>query len=157
FVVQSYNLIPNLNALQNVMLPMEFAGVSRSERRERAAALLDQVGLKGGKQERRPAKLSGGEQQRVAIARALANRPKLILADVPGVSLDAGPDRTTCHVTHNEIAPMTRPTMTSLRWCMPRYMRDAPTASGTRNAAAIAIVRPIRLRVCQQTMIAMAP
>jgi len=88
FVFQSYNLIPNLNALQNVMLPMEFAGVSRSERRTRAEALLDQVGLKGGKQQRRPAKLSGGEQQRVAIARALANRPKLILADEPTGNLD---------------------------------------------------------------------
>jgi len=89
FVFQSYNLIPNLSALQNVMLPMEFAGVSRSERRERAEALLDQVGLKGAKQQRRPAKLSGGEQQRVAIARALANRPKLILADEPTGNLDS--------------------------------------------------------------------
>jgi putative ABC transport system ATP-binding protein len=89
FVFQSYNLIPNLSALQNVMLPMEFAGVSRGERRERAEGLLDQVGLKGGKQQRRPAKLSGGEQQRVAIARALANRPKLILADEPTGNLDS--------------------------------------------------------------------
>jgi putative ABC transport system ATP-binding protein len=89
FVFQSYNLIPNLDALQNVMLPMEFAGVSRRDRRERAAALLDQVGLEGAKQERRPAKLSGGEQQRVAIARALANRPKLILADEPTGNLDS--------------------------------------------------------------------
>jgi putative ABC transport system ATP-binding protein len=71
------------------MLPMEFAGVSRSERGARAEALLDQVGLKGGKQQRRPAKLSGGEQQRVAIARALANRPKLILADEPTGNLDS--------------------------------------------------------------------
>ena len=64
-------------ASQNVMLPMEFAGVSRTRAaRARAIALLEQVGLKGGKQERRPAKLSGGEQQRVAIARALANRPE---------------------------------------------------------------------------------
>ena len=89
FVFQSYNLIPNLDALQNVMLPMEFAGVSRGERRERAEGLLDQVGLKGGKQQRRPAKLSGGEQQRVAIARALANRPRLILADEPTGNLDS--------------------------------------------------------------------
>ena len=56
---QSYNLIPNLTAVQNVMLPMEFAGVSRSDRRERAAALLDQVGLKGGKQQRRPGEVVG--------------------------------------------------------------------------------------------------
>jgi putative ABC transport system ATP-binding protein len=89
FVFQSYNLIPNLSALQNVMLPMEFAGMSRTDRRERAVALLDQVGLKGAKQERRPAKLSGGEQQRVAIARALSNRPRLILADEPTGNLDS--------------------------------------------------------------------
>ena len=89
FVFQSYNLIPNLSAVQNVMLPMELAGVARAERRQRAQALLDQVGLGGAKQQRRPAKLSGGEQQRVAIARALANRPKLVLADEPTGNLDS--------------------------------------------------------------------
>jgi putative ABC transport system ATP-binding protein len=89
FVFQSYNLIPNLNAVENVMLPMEFAGVSKSDRRARAVALLEQVGLDGAKQERRPGKLSGGEQQRVAIARALANRPGLILADEPTGNLDS--------------------------------------------------------------------
>jgi len=100
FVFQSYNLIPNLSALQNVMLPMEFAGVSRSDRRGRAEALLDQVGLKGGKQQRRPAKLSGGEQQRVAIARALANRPKLILADEPTGNLDSKTGRIIVSLLH---------------------------------------------------------
>ncbi len=89
FVFQSYNLIPNLDAIQNVMLPMEFAGVGKSERKERAISLLDQVGLSGNKQTRRPGKLSGGEQQRVAIARALANRPGLILADEPTGNLDS--------------------------------------------------------------------
>jgi putative ABC transport system ATP-binding protein len=100
FVFQSYNLIPNLSALQNVMLPMEFAGVARNDRRERAEALLDQVGLKGGKQLRRPAKLSGGEQQRVAIARALANRPKLILADEPTGNLDTKTGRVIVSLLH---------------------------------------------------------
>ncbi len=89
YVFQSYNLIPNLNALQNVMLPMEFAGVPRGERQKRAQDLLEQVGLDAGKQSRRPGRLSGGEQQRVAIARALANRPKLILADEPTGNLDS--------------------------------------------------------------------
>jgi putative ABC transport system ATP-binding protein len=100
FIFQSYNLIPNLTAVQNVMLPMEFAGVSRYERRERAEALLDQVGLKGGKQQRRPAKLSGGEQQRVAIARALANRPRLILADEPTGNLDSKTGRVIVSLLH---------------------------------------------------------
>jgi putative ABC transport system ATP-binding protein len=100
FVFQSYNLIPNLTALQNVMLPMEFAGTSKHDRRERAVALLDQVGLKGQKQERRPSKLSGGEQQRVAIARALSNRPKLILADEPTGNLDSKTGRVIVSLLH---------------------------------------------------------
>lgn len=89
FVFQNYNLVPNLTALENVMLPMEFARVSRKERIERAQQLLEQVGLNADKQKRKPARLSGGEQQRVAIARALANRPRLILADEPTGNLDS--------------------------------------------------------------------
>ena len=89
YVFQNYSLIPNLTALENVMLPMEFDGKSVSERKVRASKLLDQVGLKGGEQDRKPAKLSGGQQQRVAIARALANKPKLILADEPTGNLDS--------------------------------------------------------------------
>src|SRR6185436_2948090 len=89
YVFQNYNLVPNLSALENVMLPLEFAGVNKTERRTRAAKLLAQVGLDGDKQSRKPARLSGGEQQRVAIARALANQPKLILADEPTGNLDS--------------------------------------------------------------------
>jgi putative ABC transport system ATP-binding protein len=88
FVFQQYNLVPNLTAIENVMLPMEFAGVGSAKRRARAQELLQQVGLEGAKQQRKPARLSGGEQQRVAIARALANKPKLILADEPTGNLD---------------------------------------------------------------------
>ncbi len=88
FVFQAYNLIPNLTALENVMLPMEFGGTAVDARTKRAADLLKQVGLSEPKHARRPARLSGGEQQRVAIARALANSPKLILADEPTGNLD---------------------------------------------------------------------
>src|SRR6201988_340913 len=65
FVFQNYNLVPNLTATENVMLPMEFIGVGKVERRERARKLLDQAELTGAKQERKPSRLSGGEQQRV--------------------------------------------------------------------------------------------
>jgi ABC-type lipoprotein export system ATPase subunit len=88
FVFQSFNLIPNLSALENVMLPMEFAGVAADERKRRAASLLEQVDLSK-RSSHRPRELSGGEQQRVAIARALANNPRLVLADEPTGNLDS--------------------------------------------------------------------
>lgn len=89
FIFQGYNLIPNLSAIENVMIPLEFAGISMKERKNRAQKLLLQVGLDEDKQRRKPGRLSGGEQQRVAIARALANKPKLILADEPTGNLDS--------------------------------------------------------------------
>lgn len=101
FVFQGYNLVPNLTALENVMLPMEFNKVPKKQRLERAKQLLDQVGLKDDKQKRKPGKLSGGEQQRVAIARALANKPKLILADEPTGNLDSQTGKMIFDLLHN--------------------------------------------------------
>lgn len=89
FVFQSYNLIPNLTAIENVLLSMEFGKLPRAKRLPQANLLLDWVGLDASKRDRRPTRLSGGEQQRVAIARALANRPQVILADEPTGNLDA--------------------------------------------------------------------
>ena len=121
FVFQSFNLLPKLNVLQNVELPMVYAGMGGRERRERAMESLRQVDL-AHRVKNRPNQLSGGQQQRVAIARALVNDPKIILADEPTGNLDthtgelilnlfrdlSRQGRTVILVTHNpEIAAVT--------------------------------------------------
>ena len=113
FVFQSYNLIPHQTVLENVELALTLSGVSKEERRQRAAAVLERVGL-GDKLKSKPNQLSGGQMQRVAIARALVNDPEIILADEPTGALDTGSsvqimeilkeiskDRLIVMVTHN--------------------------------------------------------
>lgn len=88
FVFQSFNLMPRMTLLENVALPMVYAGIGRRERQDRAAAALTQVGL-GDRLDHQPNEISGGQMQRVAIARAIVNRPAVIMADEPTGNLDS--------------------------------------------------------------------
>ncbi len=101
FVFQQYNLIPNLSALENVMLALEFGGLAASKRKTRALDLLVAVGIDEDQARRRPGKLSGGQQQRVSIARALANQPAFILADEPTGNLDSETGKTIFKLLHD--------------------------------------------------------
>ena len=97
FVFQSFNLLPKLTALDNVALPMVYAGVSKVERTARASQLLTELGL-GTRLDHMPAELSGGQRQRVAIARALANDPAIIMADEPTGNLDSKASLDVMHI-----------------------------------------------------------
>ena len=88
FVFQAYNLVPVLSAAENVEFVMLLQGIAANERRARAEAILNDVGL-AGKHDRRPAELSGGQQQRVAVARAIVSNPSIVLADEPTANLDS--------------------------------------------------------------------
>ncbi len=140
FIFQSFQLLPRLTAVQNVELPMIYAGIAAAERRDRAVALLERVGL-GDRLANRPTQMSGGQQQRVAIARALANTPDLLLADEPTGALDTATGQevlalfdelnsqglTLCIVTHdNEVAARARRRIA---------FRDGLIVSDDRNGA----------------------
>lgn len=92
FIFQQYNLLPKLNLLENVEVPLMYSGVAKGERKKRAKEMLDMVGL-GDKTRNKPSQLSGGQQQRVSIARALSNHPSVILADEPTGALDSRTSR----------------------------------------------------------------
>lgn len=100
FVFQSFNLLPKLNVLKNVELPMVYGGKKPQERKERAMELLEMVGL-GDKWKNRPNELSGGQKQRVAIARSLTNNPKILLADEPTGNLDSQSEKEIMEIFKN--------------------------------------------------------
>ena len=104
FIFQNFNLLPRLNALENVTLPLLYSGKSKKERVELALKALENVGLKD-RTHHRPNQLSGGQQQRVSIARAIAGTPKLILADEPTGSLDLNTAKEIFELLNNQKKP----------------------------------------------------
>jgi putative ABC transport system ATP-binding protein len=155
FVFQQFNLLARTSALDNVMLPLTYAGIRGRDRRQRAADALDKVGL-GDRLHHRPNELSGGQQQRVAIARALANEPAILLADEPTGALDSktGTEiiglfqrlhrelgQTVIYVTHDPF--IARHTERIIRFADGRLVGDdrvaSPLAAGTPRPSELAL------------------
>lgn len=134
FVFQSYNLLPRTSALDNVAMPLLYQGVSKKERRKRAEAALDRLGL-ADRTRHEPSELSGGQQQRVAIARALVTEPRMILADEPTGNLDSTSGQDVLQVFHdlNEagrtIVLITHDAAVAARATRQIYMRDGRIAA----------------------------
>jgi len=160
FVFQFFNLLPKLNVIQNVELPMIYSGVPGQERRKRAMEALEMVGM-ANRSRHRPSQLSGGQQQRAAIARALVNNPRIIFADEPTGNLDShtgeailhlfrklsGEGRTIVLVTHDpEIAAVTprRIEIRDGRIALKVDMTLAGLARQTESAASAAASQPAR-------------
>jgi putative ABC transport system ATP-binding protein len=148
FVFQSYNLIPRTSAVANVELPLVYAGVKKAERRRRAVAALETVGL-GDRLEHLPSELSGGQQQRVAVARAIVTNPAIVLADEPTGNLDStathevldvldrlnATGRTVVIITHEpDVAARARRTIRLLDGCIVEDHRRAATFDAVATA-----------------------
>ena len=140
FIFQSFNLIPRTSALRNVELPLAYAGVRPAERRERALAALDRVGL-ADRVEHLPSELSGGQQQRVAVARAIATEPVLLLADEPTGALDSHSTEEVLHlfdelaVAGRTVVVITHETEVAQHAKRVVRMRDGQILSDLRAAA----------------------
>jgi putative ABC transport system ATP-binding protein len=140
FIFQTFNLLPRADALQNVELPLIYAGLGRRERRQRAVESLGAVGL-GDRMHHRPNEMSGGQRQRVAIARALVNRPSILLADEPTGNLDSKTGQEILalmddlHHRGNTIILVTHDEELSHRAARVVRLRDGLIVSDTRNHA----------------------
>jgi len=138
FVFQSFNLLPLRTAIENVELPMIYAGIARNERQQRARDALGRVGL-GERMHHLPNQLSGGQQQRVSIARALVNRPSLLLADEPTGALDSSTARDILglfdelHAEGATIVMVTHDAIIASHTHRIVHMKDGVIASDTRN------------------------
>jgi putative ABC transport system ATP-binding protein len=146
FIFQAFNLVPRTSALANVELPLSYAGVNRADRRRRATAALEAVGM-GARMDHLPSELSGGQQQRVAVARAIVTNPSLILADEPTGNLDShstadvlrifedlnAEGRTVVLITHeNDVAARARRT---IRLADGRITSDVASGAGVLGTA----------------------